>query len=101
MLNSALQLQCRCSEIADITSAYVLVSARYLRPSINQMEGLAQLSGNAYDLKKHEFEEWLQSCLEEIPRLVEQTDVNLSPNMRRSVESLQRHLIESADMRDA
>lgn len=101
MLESALQLHCRCSEIADIAGAYTLVSANYIRPSLSHMENLALLKGDAYEIKKREFDEWLRSCLDEIPEVTQQTDTNLTPNMRRGVEDLQRRLIESAEMRFA
>lgn len=92
---TALGLNCKFSEVADISSAYVAVSANYIRPSLSRLEALSNAKGAVYDSKRLEFDDWLNKCLVEIPQMASDTRSNLTKNMKKSMEGLQRRMIEA------
>jgi len=96
MMSTALQMQGRFSAIADIATAYITVSADYIRPAINEMEILSTMTESEWQIKSQEFINKCDKLMTDIDEVAKETSANVDKNMSRHINALQRRAIEAA-----
>jgi hypothetical protein len=97
ILRAALQIQGGFSNIADISATYVHVSSVYIRPTINEMEQLA----NDYQRDegwRNRWDVFVESCKRkagQITSTVTKSSDMMRVNMKKQVERLTDRAIEA------
>ena len=99
-METALQMQGRFSAIVDISSAYITVSADYIRPAISEMEKLSTMSDSEWQVRSQEFLQKCDKLMTDINGIAQETNANVGKNMSHHINALQRRAIKAADERD-
>ncbi|KAM7198901.1 hypothetical protein V8F20_005968 [Naviculisporaceae sp. PSN 640] len=96
LMTTALQMQGRFSAIADISSAYVTVSADYIRPAINEMENLSTMTDSEWAVQSKHFLEKCDAWGKGIEDITRKASGQVENNARRNMNALQMRAIEAA-----
>ena len=92
-----MQTQGRFSAIADISEAYVQISAEILRPAIRDMEELSKLQGPEWELALGRFNLELVNKTARIQDIARDTIEKANVNIHKSIEYVQLRAIEAAE----
>ncbi|KAK4207742.1 hypothetical protein QBC37DRAFT_298078 [Rhypophila decipiens] len=96
LMTTALQMQGRFSAIADISTAYVTVSADYIRPAINEMENLSTMTQSEWAVQSKHFLEKCNAWGKGIEDVTKKASGQMENNARRNMNALQMRAIEAA-----
>ncbi|KIW00834.1 uncharacterized protein PV09_07594 [Verruconis gallopava] len=97
ILSSAMQIQGQVSAIADVSSAYVLISENYIRKAIDKMENLATIEDSKWNEARKEFTAWCNEAVRGINGITREASAKMGPNMQKRVGLLQTLAIEAAE----
>ncbi len=97
MMSSALQMQGRFSAILDISTAYITVSAEYIRPAINEMENLSTMSESEWAVESKHFIDKCNTWTQDIEAVTRRASDRVEANARIHMNALQVRAIEGAE----
>lgn len=92
-----MQIQGQFSAIADVSSAYVMISGNYIRKAIDKMEHLATIEDSKWNEARKEFTAWCKNAVRDINGVTRQASANMGPNMQKRIGLLQTLAIEAAE----
>ena len=97
MMSTAMQLQGQFSAMSVISGTYVEVSTMYIRPAITEMEQLSGLQGDEWERKSIAFTEKCKGWIADINNMTGVSSEKADESIRKSLQTLQRRMIEAAD----
>lgn len=97
MMSTALQMQGRFSAIADISTAYITVSADYIRPAINEMENLSSMTESEWAVQSKHFLAKCNTWTQGIEEVTRKASDRVEANARDHMNALQLRAIEAAE----
>jgi hypothetical protein len=96
-MSTALQMQGRFSAIADISKAYIQISAGYVRPAIDKMESLSTASEANWERESAGFLKWCEDATQEIDQLARGATENVDKNIAHHINALHRKALMAAE----
>lgn len=86
----------RFSAMVDISTAYITISADYIRPAINRMESLSTVNESEWNIRSAECFQWCESSMNRIDEIAQATNRNVKRNIDYHINLLQQRAIEGA-----
>jgi hypothetical protein len=92
-----LTIQGQFSAIADVSAAYVLISDKYIRKAIDEMEHLATIEDSKWEKARDGFTQWCNDAVVGINNVTKEASAKMAPNMQKRIGMLQTLAIEAAE----
>lgn len=81
------------STVKEITSAYIVVSDKYIKPAIEKMNDLKYVEDEDWLEESGKFSEWCNTSVKQIEALAQAAGAKADVNMQERIEYLQSKAI--------